>query len=101
MKMNPDALFDVLADAERRQVLEQLVERESASHVGLLKDDCDVNGTLLRHVHLPKMAKAGLVDYDPRTGDVALTDDGSEVELFLEALDEMQTTRELPKPKAF
>ena len=101
MKMNPDDLFDVLADAERRQVLQQLVERDAASHVGLLKDNCDVNGTLLQHVHLPKMAKAGLVDYDPQTGDVVLTEDGSDVELFLEALDEMQTTGELPTPKAF
>ena len=99
--MNPDDLFDVLADAERRQVLEQLVDRDAASHVAHLRENCEVNGTLLQHVHLPKMSKAGLVDYDPRTGDVALTEDGSDVELFLEALDEMQTTGELPKPKAF
>ena len=99
--MNPDDLFDVLADAERRQVLEQLVETDHNTHIGLLKDRCDVNGTLLRHVHLPKMAKAGLVDYDPQTGDVALTEDGSDVELFLEALEEMQTTGELPTPTAF
>ncbi|QLD88656.1 helix-turn-helix transcriptional regulator [Natronomonas salina] len=101
MEMNPDDLFDVLADRERRRVLEQLVERNAASHVGLLKDRCDVNGTLLRHVHLPKMDKAGLVDYDPRTGDVALTDDGTDVKLFLEALDEMRTTGDLPTPTAF
>lgn len=99
--MNPDDLFDVLADAERRRVLRQLVETDAGSHVGLLKDHCDVNGTLLRHVHLPKMDKAGLVEYDPHSGDVALTDHGSDVELFLEALEEMQTTGELPKPTAF
>lgn len=99
--MNPDDLFDVLADRERRRVLEKLVEKDAASHVGLLRDNCDVNGTLLQHVHLPKMDRAGLVDYDPQTGDVALTDDGSDVELFLEALDEMRTTGELPTPKAF
>lgn len=99
--MNPDDLFDVLADSERRRVLEQLVEKDAASHVGLLKDNCGVNGTLLRHVHLPKMDKAGLVDYDPQTGDVTLTEDGSDVKLFLEALEEMRTTGELPTPQAF
>ena len=99
--MNPDDLFDVLADAERRRVLRQLVETDASSHVGLLKDRCEVNGTLLRHVHLPKMDKAGLVDYDAQTGDVALTDHGSDVKLFLEALEEMQTTGDLPTPTAF
>jgi hypothetical protein len=99
--MNPDDLFDVLADAERRRVLQQLVETDASSHVGLLKDRCDVNATLLRHVHLPKMDKAGLVEYDSHSGDVSLTEDGSDVELFLEALEEMQTTGELPKPRAF
>jgi hypothetical protein len=47
------------------------------------------------------MDKAGLVEYDSHSGDVSLTEDGSDVELFLEALEEMQTTGELPKPRAF
>lgn len=99
--MNPNDLFDVLADSERRAVLKQLVEADDASHVGLLCEQCEINVTLLRHVHLPKMDKAGLVDYDPQTGDVVLTDIGADVKLFLKALEEMQTTDELPKPRAF
>lgn len=89
--MTPDELFDVLADAERRRVLEHLLENDATTHVGLLKGCCEVNGTQLRHVHLPKMDRAGIVDFDPRTGDVALTDDGAAVEQFLETLEDVET----------
>jgi hypothetical protein len=96
--MDPDELFDVLADAERRRVLEHLLESDATTHVGLLKNGCDVNGTHLRHVHLPKMNRAGIVEFDPQTGDVALTDDGTALERFLEALDEVDAARERTDP---
>ena len=99
--MNPEDFFDVLADSERRQVLKAMVETDDASHVGLLKERCEANSPRLHHVHLPKMDRAGLVEFDPQTGDVELTEVGADVKLFLQALEEMQTTDELPKPQAF
>lgn len=94
--MNLDDLFDVLADERRRRILAELVETSDATHVGLLRKRCDVDDSMLYHVHLPKMDHAGLVDYDAATGDVALTDDGTEVERFLRAIETMQSTAELP-----
>jgi predicted transcriptional regulator len=99
--MNPEDFFDVLADAERRRILKAMVQTGDASHVGLLKERCEASASLLHHVHLPKMDRAGLVEFDPRTGDIELTDVGADVKLFLQALEEMQTTDELPKPQAF
>jgi len=99
--MDLNDFFDVLAEAERRRVLEQLVETGATSHVGLLKDRCEVSATLLQQVHLPKMDRAGLVDYDPQTGDVALTDGGAEVKQFVEAVGEIQAPSDLPSSQAF
>lgn len=88
-----DAL-DVLSDQNRRSVLSYL--QESSSDVATLEDLVDHISTrevrddrqlaiTLHHVTLPKLAEAGLVEYDPRSNTVRYEGD-SEV---LELLDEL------------
>lgn len=78
-----DALFDALADEHRRLVLYYLRDRESADldelatvvsgwlqarapdHDRVTSDDREQVRVALHHVHLPRLADAGFVGYDP------------------------------------
>lgn len=75
----PTALADVAAEVAARtsdsasaEVSEETVERVYAS---------------LYHVHVPKLADVGVVDYDRDRATVALTDDADRARPFLEAAD--------------
>lgn len=84
---DPDELYGALCHAERRRVLAALLEERTtrieeladvlagweATERGVVGAE-DRNRTLTRlhHVHLPKLAAVGLIDYSPDTGDVAL-----------------------------
>lgn len=72
-----DAVFDVLGNARRRHVLYALADAEAPVGVADVVDRlCEFEGTetddqrgrvamSLYHVHLPKLAAADLVDFDP------------------------------------
>jgi len=90
----PDDLFSVLSRQMRRRVLSVLFEQpettagELADAVAELKtNDADAveqqaHGRIeveLRHVHLPTLAGANLVEYDSDTGEVTLCDLSSPV----------------------
>lgn len=98
-----DQLFAVLSDARRRFVLRtlQLADREMSvseltSEVVSWEADMTDSGTTddvrdtveisLVHTHLPKMAQAGVVSYDPAAGTVALTDRRHELDHHLSAV---------------
>jgi DNA-binding transcriptional ArsR family regulator len=75
-----DALFEVLADAQRRQILAYLdaTDDDVAAYSDLIEhvaddsaeastDDRDRIAVGLHHNHLPKLADAGVVEYDSRS----------------------------------
>lgn len=82
VELSRDRLFDVLADRCRRRALSHLAET-SADAVSLTDlvagvvaresgpdastDRYETVAIALRHVHLPTLAEAGLLDYDART----------------------------------
>ena len=95
-------VFDVLSNERRRCVLdylkrheEQRVElRELVDHVAAWENDSkprEVDSdarkrvyTALRQSHLPKLDKTGIVNYEHQRGEVELTDQAREVQLYLE-----------------
>lgn len=97
-----EQVFDVLSNDRRRCVLQYLkrhddrrVElRELVDHVAAWENDMtprEVDSdarkrvyTALRQSHLPKLEKAGVVEYEHLRGEVELTDQASEVQLYLE-----------------
>lgn len=84
-----DAVFDVLANAERRFAIYYLLEHRTASvedladvvtgwsgaatHGMATPEDWDRVHAGLLHRHLPAMSDAGLVEYDAAAGTVRLT----------------------------
>ncbi|WP_436925840.1 DUF7344 domain-containing protein [Halosimplex amylolyticum] len=100
-----DALFAVLADPRRRRLLEllehlepgrrttlsDLSERLAAAEESTEREQRQNVAVTLRHVHLPKLDDAGLVEYDPETNVVETvdrTDDRAELGRAMPATEE-------------
>ncbi|UPW00623.1 hypothetical protein M0R88_00630 [Halorussus gelatinilyticus] len=97
-----DALFDLLSDARRREALVTLFAHEDISLPDLADEVAvaeegepltriDADDVLqvylsLYHTHVPKLARAGLVDYDQDDDYVALTDVGRDLESPIRSL---------------
>jgi len=97
-----DDVFDVLSNARRRCALHYMKQnedrrvelRELVDHVAAWENDTSIENlessnrkcvyTALRQSHLPRMERAGIVEYDNMRGDVKLTPDARQVELYLE-----------------
>jgi DNA-binding transcriptional ArsR family regulator len=89
------AAFDLLSDARRRGVLyaaergEQTTVEELADQIASWLDDAegDSCGSSVRlsliHTHLPKLADAGVVEYDRERGTVELAGGATDLEPFL------------------
>ena len=95
----PDDVFAVLADPVRRTIVSTLRGNDSTSlgHVARAVEEADrewgdsraSGGTDgieidLHHRHLPKLAAAGVIAYDRRTGEVETTDAADHVYAVLD-----------------
>ena len=80
-----DAILELLSERERRKLLGYLIESEGDTATveelldRLVEDEADRTGeipnrarfkTSLYHIHLPKLADAGILDYDSRSREV-------------------------------
>lgn len=68
-----DDALDALAHVQRRRLLTALLEHESqaVSPVADSEGAADRDCVALRHIHLPKLASAGFVDWDRERGEVS------------------------------
>lgn len=80
-----DQLY-ILSDRDRRRVLFALLAAESDDEVDLPAVERDDEDVSMQHVHLPKLADAGFVDWDRETGAVARGPAFDEVAPLLETL---------------
>lgn len=91
--LSTETTFSLLADRQRRRILAFLSEKDDrTSEVSdlvdhLVRESLDRRRvtTTLHHVHLPKLADAGVVEYDRRTGTVRYRGDPT-VESALDAV---------------
>lgn len=96
------AAFDLLSNARRRGVL-YAVSRDGSATVAELAERIaawqdghhspEEVRTSLVHAHLPKLADAGVVDYDHDQGVVEPTEDADDLEPYLEKTAESESTR--------
>jgi DNA-binding transcriptional ArsR family regulator len=97
-----DEVFEVLSNERRRCALHYLKQhdrrrvelRELVDHVTAWENDTSTAQidsterkrvyTALRQNHLPKLEEAGIIEYEHMRGEVELTDDAREVQMYLE-----------------
>lgn len=83
-------VLHVLKQSEEQEVdLRTLVDRISSWEYDTPADELPWKKrkrvyTALRQSHLPKLAKAGVIEYDQNQGKVTLTDEAYELQLYLE-----------------
>lgn len=99
--VSADVLFDVLAEQRRRYVLHCLREHATsmtlsdvADEVAALEHETPVDDVpaeaveriylSLYHSHVPKLADANVVEYDPERDTVALAENVAQVERYVE-----------------
>jgi len=86
-----DAVFEMLRSERRRNVLYVLYQRAGPVQASTLADEVAARegaeftrvATALRHVHLPKLDDAGVVEFDAETGTVRLSDDSDRFRHYL------------------
>ncbi|MDZ7687585.1 MAG: hypothetical protein U5J64_02480 [Halobacteriales archaeon] len=93
--------FEILKNRRRRDILHYLKQNGSEANVGEMakqiaawENDVSVDAvtskqrkrlyTALYQSHLPKMDDVGILEYDQRRGTVNLTEEGAELDVYLE-----------------
>jgi len=86
-----DAVFEMLRSERRRNVLYILYQRAGPVQVSDLADEVATRedaeltrvATAIRHVHLPKLDDAGVVEFDAEAGSVRFADDSGRLRRYL------------------
>lgn len=99
-----EVAFDVLSSQRRRYVLHHLLGdeageselRDLTTQIAAWENDTDPQSvtskqrmrvyTALRQSHLPKMDREGVVEFDPVSGDVELTEEAQQLEVYLDVV---------------
>lgn len=99
-----EVAFEVLSSQRRRYVLHYLLGecdgsselRELTTRIAAWENDTDPSSvtskqrmrvyTALRQSHLPKMDREGVVEFDPVSGDVELTEAARNLEIYLDVV---------------
>jgi len=103
--LSKDDVFEVFSNQRRRLAFDYLQRRdddgpvdvsEISTHVTAAEldtppdriryDDRKSVHTALHQFHLPKMDAAGIVEFDSRSGDIRLTEEGKELDVYLETV---------------
>jgi hypothetical protein len=102
-----DDIFDVFANGRRRAVFHYLKQRDRNAEIDLSnlstrvaswEQDVDPSAldyderksvhTSLYQFHLPKMDRAGLVEFEKQSSTVTLTETGADIDIYLETVPE-------------
>jgi len=87
-----DRAFELLSREHRRRVLYYLMDNEGAASIddiaehaaGASDDAADAAAVGLHHTHLPRLADAGVIDYDRDTERVSLAANADRLGPYLE-----------------
>ncbi|MFB6125431.1 MAG: hypothetical protein ABEJ59_05680 [Halanaeroarchaeum sp.] len=99
--LSRDVVFDVLSSTRRRYVLHYLRRNDGTTNLRELStiiaaweyDTTPENVTskqrtrvytALRQSHLPKMDREGIIEFDPSSGDVIVTPEADDLEIYLD-----------------
>lgn len=99
-EISPDLVFDLLSSQRRRMILYYLHQgdgtatvNEISKEIAAMENDVPVDELTrqqqkrvyvsLYQTHLPKLAQAGVIDYDRENGTVSLTDRVQEIDTYL------------------
>lgn len=100
-ELSHEEIFDVLSSQRRRFILQYLLQNEGEGRlkhvvttVAAWENDTSPEElssklrtrayTTIRQTHLPKMDEYGIVEYDPDSGDILLTESGEILETYLD-----------------
>ena len=103
--LTTDQVFELLADARRRNAVAALREVDGGTTLGELAETTaarvdDVGraavttdrreriAVSLHHCHLPKLADAGVVEYDPDESRVVPTETAAELEPYFDVIEQ-------------
>ncbi|WP_251328502.1 DUF7344 domain-containing protein [Haloplanus pelagicus] len=102
-ELSRDALFSILRNERRREVINYLREhegpvdlRELSEYIAAIENDCEQSAvtykqrkrvqTALYQMHLPKLADRNIVSYDRRAGKIELADGAMDCLPYLDAV---------------